>query len=195
MATEGIEKVTMRKVAEGCGLTTPYIYQCYDDMSELLEDAYIRIDLEVANLMNAVTGLKLTGVHRREELEKAFWTLWSLYWKFLMDDADKAIFSWRYYQSGYYGGRLLELRRDYYKELTDFVSNAGEILGAPAGVKLNAIVADIIDDTASMAVKMLLGYADKDALTPRLIYQSVFSLLFHLLGMDVWNDSDGGNEE
>lgn len=43
-ATEGLERITMRKVAEGCGLSTPYIYQCYQDMAELMTDAYLRAD-------------------------------------------------------------------------------------------------------------------------------------------------------
>ena len=39
-------------------------------------------------------------------------------------------------------------------------------------------------------MKMHLGYIDKDALTPRMVYQSAFSLMFHLMGADVWLDSD-----
>ena len=56
-AAEGIEKVTMRKVAEGCGLSTPYIYQCYRDLPALMTDAYLRADMEVANLMHVVRNL------------------------------------------------------------------------------------------------------------------------------------------
>ena len=36
VATEGIEKLTVRKVSKGCGLSEPYIYQCYSDLPELM---------------------------------------------------------------------------------------------------------------------------------------------------------------
>lgn len=189
-ATEGIEKVTMRKVAEGCGLSTPYIYQCYRDMTELMADAYLRADMEVANLMHVVHNLHIIGIDKRQELEAASWTIWSLYWNYLMDDPDKTIFSWRFYLSGYFSADILEFRRKYYKDLTDFVNRAGNIYGVPSSVKLHALVSNIIDETASTAVKIHLGYIDKDALTPRMVYQSAFALMFHLMGADVWADSE-----
>ena len=78
-AAEGIKKVTMRKVAEGCGLSTPYIYQCYRDLPALMTDAYLRADMEVANLMHVVRNLHMPGINKRKELEEASWVIWSLY--------------------------------------------------------------------------------------------------------------------
>ena len=189
-AAEGIEKVTMRKVAEGCGLSTPYIYQCYRDMPALMTDAYLRADMEVANLMHVVRNLHMPGINKRQELEEASWVIWSLYWEYLMSDSDRAVFCWRYYLSGYFGTEVQEFRRTYYRDLTDFVDRAGKLYGVPSSVNLHALVSNIIDETATTAVKMHLGYIDKDALTPRMIYQSAFSLMFHLMGVDVWQDSD-----
>ena len=91
-AKEGIEKITMRKVAEGCGLSTPYIYQCYRDLPALMTDAYLRADMEVANLMHVVCNLHMPGINKRQELEEASWAIWSRYWEYLMSDSDKAIF-------------------------------------------------------------------------------------------------------
>lgn len=185
-ATEGLERITMRKVAEGCGLSTPYIYQCYQDMAELMTDAYLRADSQVANLMHVVRQLHVPGADRRQELEQACWTLWSLYWNFLMRDADRAVFCWRYYLSGYFGAPVLEFLREYYKDLLDFAQRVGRLCGVRSPVKMQALVSNIIDETATTAVKMHLGYIARDALTPRMVYQSAFSLLFHLLGIDVW---------
>lgn len=194
-ATEGIEKVTMRKVAEGCGLSTPYIYQCYRDMPALMEDAYLRADMQVANLMHIVRNFHVSEVNSRKEMKDASWQIWSLYWDFLMDDPDRAIFCWRFYLSGYFGERIMEFRRRYYKDLTEFVSRMGKLCGVASGVKLHALVSNIIDETASTAVKMHLGYIDKDALTPRMIFQSAFSLIFHLMGVDIWSEQDAEASE
>ena len=189
-AAEGIEKVTMRKVAEGCGLSTPYIYQCYRDLPALMTDAYLRSDMEVANLMHVVRNLHMPGINKRKELEEASWVIWSLYWEYLMSDSDKAIFSWRYYLSGYFGAEVQEFRKMYYRDLMNFVNRVGKLYGVPSSVKLHALVTNIIDETATTAVKIHLGYIEKDALTPRMVYQSAFSLMFHLMGANVWLDSD-----
>lgn len=31
VATEGIERLSTRRLSAGCGLSDPYIYQCYSD--------------------------------------------------------------------------------------------------------------------------------------------------------------------
>ena len=189
-ATEGIERVTMRKVADGCGLSTPYIYQCYRDMPELMRDAYLRADMQVANLMHIVRNFHISDINKRKEMKTASWIIWSLYWDFLMDDPDRAVFCWRFYLSGYFGEEVMEFRKMYYRDLTDFVNQAGKLFGVSSDIKLHALVSNIIDETASTAVKIHLGYIDKDAFTPRMVYQSAFSLMFHLMGVDVWSDQD-----
>ena len=78
----------------------------------------------------------------------------------------------------------------HYLDLMNFVKRVGELYGVPSSVKLHAIVTNIIDETATTAVKIHLGYIDKDALTPKMVYQSACSLMFHLMGVDVWLDSD-----
>ena len=61
-----------------------------------------------------------------------------------------------------------------------------QILNAPKNVELRAVITSIIDDTTSVAVKIHLGYISKDALATNLIYRTVFSLLFYLMGIDIW---------
>lgn len=188
VAEEGIEKVTMRKVANGCGLSTPYIYQCYRDMQELLQDAYLNIDMEISNLVHIVGKSHAFNVNLNRRFEDATWMLWSMYWEFLMSDADKTIFCWRFYNSGYYNAEILDFRKLYYQDLVDYVKQTGVSQGAPFDVKLNAILSNIIDNTMSAAAKIHLGYAEKDALTPRLLYESEYALLFHLFGLNVWEN-------
>ena len=51
VATESLGRLTTRKLSAGCGLSEPYIYQCYSDIPELIEDAFMSIDQEIADLM------------------------------------------------------------------------------------------------------------------------------------------------
>ena len=186
VAKSGIENITVRKITQGCNLTAPYIYQCYADIPELLRDSYFKIDREIAGFIKQTSNMQISGPDKRQELEQASWLLWNLYWDYLMKDSDRAIFYWRFYQSGYYNSDILKERQRYYQPLLKFTHDIGEALDAPKSVELRAVITSIIDDTASVAVKIHLGYISKDALTPNLIYRSVFSLLFHLMGIDTW---------
>lgn len=51
-----------------------------------MTDAYLRADMEVANLMHVVRNLHMPGINKRKELEEASWVIWSLYWDYLMND-------------------------------------------------------------------------------------------------------------
>lgn len=186
VAESGIESITVRKVTEGCHLTAPYIYQCYADIREMLYDAYFKIDREIAGLIAKISDLRLPALDKRQELEHLSWMLWNLYWDYLMEDRERTIFYWRFSQSGYYNNALLQERKTYYAPLIRLINDMGEVLHAPKNVELRAVLTSIIDDTASVAFKIHLGYIDKEALTPNLIYRSVFSLLFHLMGVDTW---------
>ena len=76
-----------------------------------MTDAYLRADMEVANLLHVVRNLHMPGINKRKELEEASWVIWSLYWECLMKDPDKTIFGWRYYLSGYFGTEVQEFRK------------------------------------------------------------------------------------
>ena len=190
VAEGGIESVTVRKITEGCNLGSPYIYQCYADVPELLKDAYIKMDKEIAGLMHYASKLHVSASNKKQGLKQSTWILWSLYWDFLMKDAARTIFYWRFYQSGYYNKSLLAERQEYYGALIRFVQDTGQTLHIPSNINLEAIISNIIDDTVSVAVKTHLGYFDKSTFIPKLLYQSVFSLLFHLMGMDIWKEGE-----
>ncbi len=185
VASEGIESVTVRKVATGCGLSDPYIYQCYSDLRDLMTDSFLRIDKEIAFLIDTIIRKQT----QKDDIgtEGKCWLLWSAYWKFLMDYMERTIFYWRYYQSGYYTKELLLERRKDFASFTDFIQREGAQLGFADTNALESIVSMIIDDSVSAAVKIHLGYMPQSAVSEEDIYHSVFSLLFHKLGLNIWN--------
>ncbi len=196
VASGGIESVTVRKVATGCELSDPYIYQCYSDLTDLMTDTFMRIDKEIAYLIASV--IRKQAQTEAYDLEEKCWLLWSAYWKFLMDYAERTIFYWRFYQSGYYTKELLEERQKNFAAFIDFVQNAGAQLGFSDITALDSVVSMIIDDSVSVAVKIHLGYMPQSAVSAEDIYHSVFSLLFHKLGLNIWDTTlphQGGLKE
>lgn len=196
VASGGIESVTVRKVATGCGLSDPYIYQCYSDLTDLMTDTFLRIDKEIAHLIASV--IRKQAQTESYDMEEKCWLLWSAYWKFLMDYAERTIFYWRFYQSGYYTKELLAERQNNFAVFIDFVQSAGAQLGFSDITALDSVVSMIIDDSVSVAVKIHLGYMPQSAVSAEDIYHSVFSLLFHKLGLNIWDTTSphqGGLKE
>ncbi len=184
VAASGIENVTVRSVSRGCGLSDPFIYQCYSDLPDLMTDAFLKIDKEIADSINRVIQDQLSVGSK--DIERICWALWSTYWNFLMQDPDKIVFYWRFYQSGYYNREILELRQKNFYALTSFMYAAGEKTQLDQITNIDAIVSGIIDSTVSIAVKIHLGYMQIGDIPTQAIYGTVFSYLMHLLGVDVW---------
>ena len=196
VASGGIESVTVRKVATGCGLSDPYIYQCYSDLTDLMTDTFLRIDKEIAHLIASV--IRKQARTEAYDMEEKCWLLWSAYWKFLIDYAERTIFYWRFYQSGYYTKELLAERQKNFAVFIDFVQSAGVQLGFSDITALDSVVSMIIDDSVSVAVKIHLGYMPQSAVSAEDIYHSVCSLLFHKLDLNIWDTTSphqGGLKE
>lgn len=196
VASGGIESVTVRKVATGCGLSDPYIYQCYSDLTDLMTDTFLKIDKEIVYLIASV--IRKQAQTEAYDMEEKCWLLWSAYWKFLMDYAERTIFYWRFYQSGYYTKELLAERQKNFAVFIDFVQSAGAQLGFSNITALDSVISMIIDDSVSVAVKIHLGYMPQSAVSAEDIYHSVFSLLFHKLGLNIWDTTSphqGGLKE
>ena len=187
VAEEGIEGVTVRKVSKGCGLSDPYIYQCYKDLFDLMETSFFEVDGKAAGMIRKLIQNQKAELKTAEDLESMCWTLWSAYWEFLMSDPEQTIFYWRFYQSAHYTKKILEVRQQSFEVFVNYMVETGRMFGVSDLMDPEVIVSNIIDSTESVAVKMHLGYMDKTALKARTIYKTVFALLFQLLHIDVWN--------
>lgn len=186
---EGIEGVTVRKISKASELSDPYIYQCYKNLGEMMSAAFLEIDQEMADLVESMLQDTTVIKHAETKLEEACWIMWNTFWKFLMKDPEKTIFYWRYYQSACYTQKFLKRRRNVLQQCVIFMKKAGADPGIMKAVDLEVIVSDIIDSTFLTAVKTHQGYIRKAELKIQMVYQSVFGLLFHLLHIDVWDES------
>ena len=184
---EGIEGVTVRKVSKGCGLSDPYIYQCYKDLFDLMETSFFEIDNKVAVMVQELIQNQNSDLKTPQDLEGMCWKLWSAYWEFLMSDPEQTVFYWRFYQSAHYTKKVLAARQQNFGVFVNYMIETGKRFGVSDLMDTEVIVSNIIDSTVSVAVKMHLGFMDQTSLKAQTIYQSVFALLFHLLHIDVWN--------
>lgn len=189
VATEGIERLSTRRLSAGCGLSDPYIYQCYSDIPDLLAEAYLKVDREIAELMRAIIVAQLQNAGQPVKLGEICRVLWDAYWKYLMDDPDRTVFYWRYYQSGYYNREVLAERWKNFQVFSEFSRNTGKAVGIPDDAERLAVVSMIVDDTVSAAVRLHLGYIQRDAISADDIFYSVFALLFRKLGLACRNDT------
>ena len=92
-----------------------------------------------------------------------------------MDYAERTVFYWRYYQSGYYTKELLFERQKNFTVFIDFIRGEGTHLGFSDNIALENIVSMIIDDSVSAAVKIHLGYMAQSAVSAEDIYRSAFT--------------------
>ncbi len=190
VATEGIERCTVRRVSSGCGLSDPYIYQCYSDLQDLMTSAFMEIDKKIADCCYDTIKQHVLSVTTTEDLVKACIFLWRKYWKFLTENREKVVFYWRFYNSAYYTNELHVERMQNYKYLNKFIARVGEAFNLTQKVHMNVLISNIIDSTVSIAVKMHLGFFKQEEIIEKRVFRSVFANLFHHLGMDVWDVSD-----
>ena len=185
--SDGIEGVTTRKLSRGCGLSEPYIYQCYNDIPDLMRDTFVKIDGEISAMIQELIEESPVRINSFQDMGKMCWLLWSFYWKFLMDYPERTVFYWRYYQSGYYTKELQYEREQNYGVFVGFIRGEGMRLGFQNIRELECIVSMLIDDTVSLAVKILLGHLPEDCISVEDVYCSVFALLFRKLGLNIWD--------
>ncbi len=186
VATSGIESMTTRKISSGCGLSDPYIYQCYSDLSELATEAYLGVDRSISGLLASLLKKSLR-INNGEEsgTEEQMWFLWSNLWKFCMEDSEKIIFCYRFCASGYYSKEIHKIRLENYELFTKFIQHEIRKMGFEKSFNVESVVVGIVDYTIATAAKIHLGYIDVDELSPRVIYASAFSYICRVLSVEL----------
>lgn len=186
---EGIEGVTVRKISNTSELSDPYIYQCYKNLREMMQSAFLEIDTEVTELVEHLVKSETFIAKMETNPKQCCWMMWNVYWKFLMEDPEKTVFYWRYYQSAHYTKEFLETRRDVLKPFIEYMEKLEKKLGIREQMDTEVLVSNMIDSTVSVAVKMHLGYIKQSDLKAYTLYQSIFALFFHLMHVDVWTEA------
>lgn len=180
VAQSGIEKLTTRKVAEACNLSEPYIYQIYGGIGDLLEDRFLAIDQEIAELVNSAIQNIEFKQQDENEFQTKCWILWDLFWKYLMENADRTIFYWRFYQSAAYTLEIVGKRTVYYQAFMNYAQSLFETCCSFDNTDSQILIANMIDNTVMMAIKLLIGEYQENENTVQTIFYSVFASIFSL---------------
>lgn len=191
VAEEGIKGLSTRKIASTCGLSEPYIYQCYDSITELLEAVFVQIDMEIAELLTAKIQQIPFNSSDKDKFEAACWQLWLEFWNYLMKDPNKTIFFWRFHQSGYHTEELEKKRTVYYSQWLSFLRDAikRHNLDRHADIKLMILI--MVDGTLMSVVRTLRSEPSfpSDSLTMQTIFRTLFAQLFSIFEAERQNNT------
>lgn len=174
VAEEGLENLTMRKLASAAGLAAPVIYQYYDSKQTLLSSCYERIDAELGRVIASALRAEMPHRHELEATESYSWQLWSSYWLYLVSDPTRTLFYWRYGRSACCTPDVLKNRPVYFRSLLEFVDTVDRKLHISAYYNIHVLLCNLIDGTLSAAARVFSGTYQNDDLTVQTIYQSVF---------------------
>lgn len=180
VAQEGIENLTTRKITSGCGFSDPYLYQCYDGIADLLESAFLEIDREIGCVISSAIPLIQFTSADRAAFEGGCKVLWLTCWNYLMKDANKTIFYWRFCQSGYRTADIDEKRKVHHRDWRAFVKDATKRHRLDQHADVELMLSAMVDNTLLSAVKVL---RDEDnlanmELSTETVFRSVFSQIF-----------------
>ncbi len=104
------------------------------------------------------------------------------------EDAEKIIFCYCLCASGYYSKEIHKKRLENYELFTKCMQLEMKKRGFENRFNVGSVVVGIVDYTLSTAAKIHPGYINADEFTPRVIYNSAFSYIYCVLGVEVRDD-------
>lgn len=118
---DGLVKATTKSIAAEAKLNEAYIYKCFQSKDELLSEAFIIEDANLAELISE----KLPVMQQTELTwrERAF-ELWNLCWEFILEYPEDFFFYIRYYYSVNCVGEVYQKHLECYRSLIERVRPA-----------------------------------------------------------------------
>ena len=94
VAREGVEKVTIARIAAAAGLSEGIIYRHFENKSDLLKQAFLQICREINR---RAASVDLT----EKDLKESLSLLWNSFLDYLLENPDKLQYYVRFLHSGY----------------------------------------------------------------------------------------------
>lgn len=189
VAEQGIENLTTRKITYGCGLSDPYLYQCYDGIPDLLEAAFLEIDREIGELISAAVSRTRFNSSDRAKFEQSCLALWLVYWNYLMENDERTIFYWRFYQSGYLTAETDEKRQAFHSGWYSRIKDAASRHHLDRHADVSLMFSTMVDSTLLSAVKLLRSEEEQPdmALSTKTVFRAVFAQIFNIFDCERQN--------
>ena len=184
VAIGGMENFSYPKLTAETGISAPTVYEHYKNKEDLLTSCFMEIDTYVSSMMAKMLKGMPSGIKDVESFDNLCWLLWLPYWNYLMEDADRTIYYWTFYNSSYHTPELLEQRNKNFKVFLDFMRAVDEQFSVSSRCNIHMLVANLIDGTVAAAVNILKGIYKNDDVNVNTVYHMVFQPVFSVLGIN-----------
>ena len=185
IATGGMSNFSFPKLTAVTGVVPPTVYELYKNKEDLLTTCFLEIDAEIGRLL--ANAMKKTPPHRDqvEDVENYCWLLWITYWRYLMEDADRTLFYWAFYNSEYYTYAVIQKRDRNHLAFAQYVAEIDRRFLISERCNCHVLIMHLIDGTLNAAVKVFRGEFGNDDDTIKTIYHAVFQPVFAVLGLGI----------
>lgn len=154
VASEGIDKVKVDKVAHDAGLNVAYLYRIFGGKEGLFMDTFRQIDMELCkHILQHMNILYVDNVLQEERWNKFIMDIW----EYVLKDCEKCSFFIKYYYSSYFDKYSTDDRRQAYTKVLEVMKPAFKD-GVDVWKQLNYIY-DVI---FSSVVKVLRKHENND---------------------------------
>ena len=189
VAEGGMINFSFPRLTAETGISAPTVYEHYKNKEDLLTTCFMTIDNEVSSMITSMLSGMPSKISDMTGLENLCWILWISYWNYLTAAADRTLFYWSFYNSHYYTPEIHKKRDGNFETFLGFVSAVDERFLVSRKCNIRMLVANMIDGTVSMAVKVLKGFYPNDDVTAHTVYSMVFQPVFSML--DIKNEEKG----
>lgn len=178
VASEGIEHLTTKKVAQASDLAEVYIYRYFESKTDLLDQCFMEVEKMIGDNL---TDIFEAVIQKNMNLDDSAEEFWYMFWKFLMQHPECTIFYKRFYNSAYFNQELRDVRRYDFEKLVQKIYRLGERYNvlSESDLDVEMVLKHIIDVTVSYAVKILSEEMPNDEDNIRFIYHMIITPLLY----------------
>lgn len=143
VAQNSLENLTTRKVAAECGVSDGYLFNYFENKTDLLTKSFFHIDNEI--------DAELKKVHINVLApKKTIHELWMTYFNFLVENGDYAKYYRQFRHSSYYTPQAIEGQNESYKNFITVIAKGNGLFN----IEMDIFWVFVIETTLNFAVRV-----------------------------------------
>jgi AcrR family transcriptional regulator len=151
-AKYGLEKLTIKKIAEASPAVAATSYLYFKDKDDLMNQAFQKVDRSIATAFDHALA-ELSG---RETLQQMAEKLWDMYFEKLMSDRDQTLYYFAFRSSPRYNKEIQQAQLEYFKSLVEFAGVMNQKYHVFDHVEWIVFWTFLIDGTLMFAYRILI---------------------------------------
>lgn len=169
VARDGLDKTTTKAIAAEAGLNEAYIYRCFEGKEDMLRTAFHIEDLNFVYFLKQ--NLSIMYNKNNPWKDRAF-QLWSVSWRFILENTDDCLFYLRYYYSANCRQYAYEEHLTCFKELIAATKKAFK-----PETNVDMLIHQVFDTMLSFAARVLSGEMPDDDVTAQWTFEQIYSFV------------------